>query len=60
MYLQLIIILTYEDQTYIFYYFVKAYVAALSISIFGFVFRKICFDVIFLKYRKSSFSEIFL
>lgn len=46
-YLQLIIILTYEDQIYIFYYILNTYVVALSISILGFVFRKIYFDVIF-------------
>lgn len=42
-----VIILTYEDQIYVFYYFVKTYVTTLSISILGFVYRKISFSVTF-------------
>lgn len=39
-----IIILTYEDQINIFYYFVNTYVATLSIFMLGFVARKIHFS----------------
>lgn len=42
-----IIILTYEDQIYMFYYFINTYVATLSISVAAFVHRKIYFSVLF-------------
>ena len=41
-----IIILTYDDQTYVFNYFVNTEVTTLSISSLGLVYRKIYFSVI--------------